>query len=115
MKKLKKKLNILGVEYSISISNEQENERMKDNNGYVDFSTKEIHLAEDLFIREPKCMEVMSYAMNRVLRHEMTHAFFHESGMFQPNEEVIEWIAKLLPKLWECSESFKFTEKDIIK
>ena len=38
---------------------------------------------------------------NKVLRHEIVHAFFHESGCSEwtNDENLVEWIAIQVPKM----------------
>ena len=39
---------------------------------------------------------------NEVLRHEIIHAFFAESGLeeYCNNEQLVDWIAKQFPKMY---------------
>ena len=47
---------------------------------------------------------------NQVIRHEVVHAFFCESGLennsdFATNEELVDWIAIQIPKICEVMNS----------
>ncbi|MDE5781499.1 MAG: hypothetical protein K2I03_08485 [Lachnospiraceae bacterium] len=56
------------------------------------------------------CKDAAGKAKNKrykeVLRHEIVHAFFNESGLekYSQDEELVNWIAVQFPKL---SETFK--------
>lgn len=46
-------------------------------------------------------METKKKRFNEVLRHEVIHAFFSESGLddYSSNEELVNWIAIQFPKM----------------
>ena len=58
--------------------------------------------------------EFVANNMKRTLRHEITHAFFTESGLsdssndfhdgWAVNEEMVDWIARQGPKLYKAWE-----------
>lgn len=52
-------------------------------------------------LSEDKCL-----ASYQVIRHEVIHAFFAESGLIEyGNDEVlVDWMAKQLPKIQETVE-----------
>lgn len=107
-------LDVLGTKYTIRIvSNEEESFFEKNNaDGYCDEVAKEIVLL-DLKTSSRWAGELeenMILAMKATLRHEITHAFFNESGLsdmtihfegpWARNEELIDWIALQGPKLY---------------
>jgi len=76
--------------------------------GYCDTSVKKIFIAElkpDNFSKED-----LEYVKNKILRHEILHAFLYESGMdvnsnnvdsWGTNEEMVDWFAIQSPKILE--------------
>lgn len=100
------KVNILGTEYTIKEATTEEDSKLEEMNGYCDITTKEIvieNIKEDKFtVKDLKAFK------NKVLRHEIIHAFLYESGLhtntenqWAVNEEIIDWIAIQLPKIIE--------------
>lgn len=99
-----KKVNILGTEYKIHISNEDK--RLENRYGFTDFTTKEIYISKLERDLENGCY-LQEYQQKEVLRHEILHAFLYESGLdeqsnsesWATNEEMIDWFAIQSPKI----------------
>lgn len=96
------KINILGTEYTIHNQNRDENRIFRNNDGYCDTSSKEIFIC--IFEKEEDSLKDYKSYMNKVLRHEIIHAFLFESGLsvnsdWAYNEEIVDWIAIQFPKL----------------
>ena len=103
-------VNVLGTTYSIKVITEKER-GYEWGDGFVDFSTKEIFIS---------ALSQMDYSMKdlkryqrKVLRHEIIHAFFYESGLgsnshtsenYAVDEELTDWIAIQFPKLAKAFE-----------
>lgn len=103
---MKKKVNILGTEYTIEILKRGEDAFLQDHNidGYCDKTTKRIVVrAED------ETNELGNYDVYQrtCLRHEIVHAFLFESGLHQNfehcqfghEETMVDWIATQFPKM----------------
>lgn len=117
-KPFKRKVNILGVNYTCILEKTQRNPRFDELqvDGYVDYSVKEIHVA--IYPPEPQdAVDVTNYRWS-VMRHEIVHAFLFESGLYvssgrvnawAENEEMVDWIALQFPKLYEV-----YKELDIL-
>lgn len=100
-------VNILGTEYTIYQRTQDEDERLKNCDGYCDKTTKEIVV---LTINKDNCElgNPDAYA-RKVLRHECVHAFFFESGLHEysnwiseretHSEQIVDWIAIQFPKI----------------
>ena len=99
-------VHILGTEYKIIIVDEGDYRYAKEADGWCDTQAKEILLSNFT-----QCMDsvkdLVAY-QNKVLRHEIIHAFLYESGLWQSsmscggwakNEEMVDWIAIQEPKL----------------
>ncbi len=85
-------VNILGTTYEIEKLGEKDSCMLKNNaDAYVDYTKKKIFLYKD---------DVM---INASLRHELVHAFMYEAGIefgYQfHNEDVVNYIATIFPKL----------------
>lgn len=107
MKKPKnKKINILGVKYDLIFKYEEEDDRLKQNDGYFDCSTKKIVI--EILKDKNDCLLIddINYDINRVIRHEIMHAVFHESGMqkFCNNEDLVDLLAIQFPKILKIIE-----------
>lgn len=100
------RVNILGQEYTIHERKETGDEKLKEVDGYCDFSTKEIVIA--VLEEDPMNMADLAQYKHQVLRHEIVHAFLFESGLssstwkthgWAVNEEMVDWIAIQFPKM----------------
>jgi len=105
---MKKKINILGVNYKIYDANEEKEVRLKTNWGFCDFHAKEIYIRDDIDKETDETCKNLKDFKNKVLRHEIIHAFLYESGLrentlkleaWAENEEMVDWIAIQFPKL----------------
>ena len=105
------KIKILGTEYVIKEKNESEDSRLKKAWGYCDFTTKEIVINSDVNKKgEDICTNSVEWK-NKVIRHEVIHAFLYESGLkensydsyaWAENEEMVDWFAIQSPKIFEA-------------
>lgn len=94
-------VNILGQEYRIIFSDVTD-PRLEAADGYCDFTTKQIVIRSDI----PETVDTVSdlnVYKNKVLRHEIIHAFLYESGLdnnsWGGNEEIVDWIALQFVKI----------------
>ena len=107
------KVNVLGTDYTIAIRTHEEEPSFKTKNidGFENYNSKEIVIlnldkAEQWADETP---EARAYATKEITRHEITHAFFDESGLqhssnafsggWATNEEMVDWIALQFPKI----------------
>ena len=105
------KANVLGTEYKFFYNTEEEDFKMKGNNGYCEIYAKEIHINKDLLIpreNDDRIKNIYEFAL-KVIRHELIHAFTIESGLWENNdwardEEMTDWIAIQFPKMMKCFE-----------
>lgn len=108
---MKTKINILGTEYKIFLDVKTEKDkRLEDAYGFTDFCTKEIVISEDTTNKTDTSMNNLIEFRNKVLRHEIIHAFLYESGLrensnkqyaWADNEEMVDWFAIQGPKIFE--------------
>lgn len=96
-----KKVNIIGTEYTIK---EDENLVKTDRDGECSVYAKEIYVrkTEDLLddIADDELKEIRKA---EVLRHELWHAVFFESGLedYCDNEQLVAFLAKQSPKAFK--------------
>lgn len=102
------KINVLGAEYSVTVSNDNKEPRLNGLDGFFDETTKEI-FAEDYQSNadDPSAKRNLKIQTKKVIRHEIVHAFLFESGLaenspFAQNEELVDWIAIQGPKLYKA-------------
>ena len=75
------KAKVLGTEYRIFFKNEQEDTRISDLWGFTDFHIKEIVIHKDVEKETNNSCKNLKDFKNKVLRHEILHAFLYESGL----------------------------------
>lgn len=105
-------LNILGSEYEVYRKNYDDEPYFEKAgiDGWCDRFTKQIIYCDMMsFPAEKELSEEKAREIERqILRHEIVHAFFFESGLadssnnvnaWAVNEEMIDWIALQFPKI----------------
>lgn len=109
------KIEILGTTHIIERQKREDNRLLNDRDGYYDKTTKKIVV--EAFSPEDSELEDIRAYEKEVLRHEIIHAFFEESGLsgnfehqrFGIEETVVDWIAIQFPKMLKA-----FTEAECI-
>lgn len=93
------KVNVLGTEYNICVNPTEDNPKMAGASGYIELYSKTIVLKD--IKKDKNTFEDLEKFKQKVLRHEITHAFFHESGMqdYCDDETLIDWLALMIPKM----------------
>lgn len=97
------KVSILGTEYEIIEQTEEQNSKLRNSNGLCEIYSHRIILNADLK-EDELTYENFQEFKKRILRHEIIHAFFAESGLrgnseYAESEELVDWIAIQLPKI----------------
>ena len=105
-----RKVNILGTEYKIHERTLSEDKHLEDCDGYCDWTARIIVVERD---SDGSLGDMVCY-MKKVLRHEIVHAFFVESGLdcstfgmefaWARNEEMVDWIARQGEKIYAARE-----------
>lgn len=99
---MKDKAKILDTEYTIQLLHEEDDPKLKECDGYTDLTSKKIIVCnrcsdDKMQVENPEVV------IEKVVRHEMIHAFLSESGLgvnsWADNEEIVDWIAIQFPKM----------------
>lgn len=109
------KVNILGQEYEIIKQTKEENPKLEDNYAICENYSKKIVMDSEIGNGEKMAVERLDLFENKVLRHEIIHAFFAESGLdgncdYARNEELVDWIAYQVPKMWKVFQELGVEE-----
>ena len=100
-------VNILGFEWLIKEQSEDENELLKDCDGYCDWTVRELCIRREM----DGTLKNMDKYVNKVTRHEIVHAFLCECGLAEcsgeveswaQNETMVDWIARLGPAIFKA-------------
>lgn len=112
-------INILGTEYKIFKHKRNQDNRLSNKDGFCDHHAKEIVVLECKDDENDiDSMRNLQDYENKILRHEIIHAFLYESGLdinshdidqWARDEEMVDWMAIQFPKMNKI-----FTELDIL-
>lgn len=110
---MKNKVNILGTNYNIIEATEADCPKLKaaDANGLCEPYAKELVVA--IFDEDPRNVKNLEEFRKKVLRHEIVHAFFMESGLTQymDDEVLVDWIAVQFSKIHRAMYEAECLEK----
>lgn len=99
------KVSVLGTDYEVVMRPESENDpKLGDASGYCEPHSKKLVIKD--FVPDEQTVENPDDFKKKVLRHELTHAFLHESGIrscsWGDNEDIVDWIALQGPKIYKA-------------
>lgn len=97
-------VNILGTDYAVETLSKAEDSYLNNCEGYCDHTSKRIVVREK---DEDDDVDDYEYFKKKIMRHEITHAFMHESGLgnnwthqnIGQEETTVDWIAIQFPKM----------------
>jgi len=96
------KINVLGTKYTIKFKKTSQDPALETCGGYCDMFAK-IIVVGDISEREgdPSMTSDIREYHNKILRHELIHAFFYESGMddYSRDETLVDMLAIQFEKL----------------
>lgn len=118
-----KKVDILGTTYTIRFDLDYKKHKSLDSShGLCDYYLKQIKLVkcscENADNKNDK-KNILDRHQKHVLRHEIIHAFLHESGLYEQsnkadnwsqNEEMVDWFAIQFPKIQKVYKKLKVEE-----
>lgn len=102
------KINVLGTEYEIIVNSAKNNPKFCERDAYAETYSKKIVIEDKKdFENETRMLDDIDSYQERVLKHEIIHAFLHESGLdsnsdWATNEEIVDWIALQFDKISIC-------------
>lgn len=96
-------VNVLGETYTLNFIPEDDDEPLKDCDGYCDETVKTL-VVKKYKRGEPGGKKALDLQEKKNFRHEIIHAFLFESGLAENStwaqeEEMVDWFAKQFPKL----------------
>lgn len=113
------KLNILGQEYDLLFMTEEEFPKLEkaNANGLAELYNKQLIISKDGATPDDRTYDNLKEYTNKVIRHEIVHAYFHESGLrdYCEDETLVDWLALQLPKIIKTLEQFKSKEEEFYK
>lgn len=101
-------INVLGTEIRIQFREERQDAKLAELGGYFD-ATESLIVVKIPEKDEMSCGNLENH-QKKVLRHEIIHAFLHESGLdwsatssecWATNEEMVDWLAIQSPKIFK--------------
>lgn len=106
-------VNILGTEYVVT-SNTSAIEGMGADGICQPFDKKIIYRDLKDFLDKEDSITAKRLRREEVIRHEIVHAFFAESGLssYGNDEVLVDWIAKQLPKINDVVNTILKSEED---
>ena len=97
------KIDVLGVEYEILTMSEDKFPKLKtlNANGLAELYDKKLIINERSCKPTEETYDNLEAYARKVIRHEIVHAFFHESGLmdYSNDEMLVDWMALQLPKV----------------
>ena len=104
----KMRLSVLGADYTIFFKKRSDDKAFEECDGYTDWSNHTICIVEPE--RGENDLDNLDAYKKKVLRHEIVHAFFIESGLMDStnqsiggggayDEQLVDWIAIQGPKI----------------
>lgn len=95
-------IKILGTRYKLQVNDKEHDFLLRDRYAYCDPSSKKIVIC-NLEKEDDIEQENVNEFKNKLLRHEIIHAFLVESGLNDACdwhcEEMVDWLAMQFPKL----------------
>lgn len=98
------KISVLGTPYTVRFCGELSEPRLRGASGDINSNIKDI-VVDDLSDYSTRYYNVPAEGHEEwtklVARHEIIHAFLYESGIRDHDEKMVDWVAMMLPKMYE--------------
>lgn len=106
------KIDILGVDYQLVFDKSGKNPKLAEASGYCDMYAKKI-VIQACYEVELMDSERIDVFINKVVRHEIIHAMFYESGLdeYSRDETLVDFLAIQLPKIVGLFDKIKAVAK----
>ena len=102
------KINVLGTDYEIIEGNESSYPALEGVDGFTDPSIHQCVIDDQKYHEgDVHALADLERYKNKVIRHELIHAFLEESGLsceceWARNEEMVDWLAVQSPKIFKA-------------
>jgi len=117
MKNKDQKVNILGSEWKVIITNDlKKYSYLNDCNGYCDPTVKECIIQHYVKGKDFEYVNAIEH-ISKTIRHEIIHAYLYESGLWRGtlnadiswsmNEEMVDWLSIQMPKIFQTFKELK--------
>jgi len=102
------KIDILGTTYTLLEDTSINNPKLIKNRAYFEPYSKKI-VYELPNIQEVENVEKIDEFNQKIIRHEIIHTFFYESGLkdYGNDEVLVDWIASQFPKIVKVFQKLK--------
>lgn len=109
-------IDILGTPYNVKFQTDKENPKLIDCNGLCEEYSKEIIIRTG-YEDEPNTFNNIVEYREKVLRHEIMHAIFHECGLekYSEDELLVDFIALQYHKIANIMNKAKEIHKSVIE
>lgn len=101
-------LNILGQEYELLELSEEEYPKLKTMgaDAIAELYSKRLVINKDANLEQAHTYDNLSGYVDKVVRHEIVHAYFHEAGLMDycKDEILVDWLALQIPKMVKTME-----------
>lgn len=98
------KTTVLGTEYEVMLE-DLNNTLLSDKDGYCQIYDKKIVLRKPEFLVMDGSDMAKKVRFQETLIHELVHAYSRESSTFYDSDEnLVEWIAEMIPKIVKSYE-----------
>jgi len=103
-----KKIDVLGTTYTLLEDTSINNPKLIKNRAYFEPYSKKI-VYELPNIQEVENVEKIDEFNQKIIRHEIIHTFFYESGLkdYGNDEVLVDWIASQFPKIVKVFQKLK--------
>lgn len=107
-----REINILGTKYNIKYRKIEEDKTLKEADGYIDDTSKEIIIKDENDNELNNFEELQKHS----LRHEIIHGFLFESGLghnmyhsgdYGHEEEIVDWFSIQAPKIYKIYQELE--------
>ncbi|SDF61548.1 hypothetical protein [Sporomusa acidovorans] len=100
------KVNILGTDYIIIEQSDDDNPKLDNANGLCEIWSKKIIINSEILKPYKMLAEQPEKFKNKVLRHEIVHAFFAESGLLDycSDQTLVDHLSVQLPKMFKVMQ-----------
>lgn len=110
-------IDILGQEYNLRLLTEKEFPKLVSAkaSGLAELYSKQLIINKDDTEEDGETFDNLKEYTNKVIRHEIIHAYFHEAGLdhYCRDEHLVDWMAIQLPKMAKTIKHVEENRKEL--